>query len=412
MAFGWLGSQAVLYYVNSSTGRVGMISTTAPTAPTASNLRFVSVTPQRVYDTRNDIGIATGPVMGGTSRVVDVDTASTPPGTTAALVNITFTDATGPGYGQAWQTRTVRPDTSIINVVQPGETVANSAIVSLDANGTFMIGATATTHVLVDVMGYFTTSGGGSSGRFVPVGPTRLIDTRAAANATTNPYSVVGDHLDVQVLGRAGVPASGVGALVFTITALGGTDAIPGFATAYPQGVTRPVASNVNTLGGIADIRANLAMVPLGGGQLSVYLERVDDALIDVVGYITDTSVPGGTGSLYQAIAPQRVVDTRQPIGFGSLAAGGSATAVLTPPLPASATGVVHNLTVTNTAGWGYLTAAPAGAAVPVVSNANYVGPLQTRAALAVTPLPASGAVQFYSSNGTDLIVDVVGYFG
>jgi hypothetical protein len=412
MAFGWLGSQAVLYYVNSSTGRVGKIGFAPPTAPVSANLRFVPVTPQRVYDTRNGIGISAGPIMGGSTRVVDIDAIASPPaGTSAALVNITFADATGYGYGQAWQTRTARPATSIINVTQAGDAVANAAIVSLDAQLSFMVGATTTTNLIVDVLGFFT-SAGGAGGRFVPVPPTRLVDTRAPADATTNPYAPVGDHIDVQTLGKAGLPNSGIGALVFTVTALGSNDPVSGFATVYPAGVARPSSSNVNTLGGIADVRANLAIVPLGGsGQLSVYRERVDHVLIDIVGYMTDAGA-GSAGQLYQSIAPQRLVDSRLGVGFGSLGAGATGIADHTPPLPASASGVVQNITVTNTAGWGYVSAAPAGAALPIVSNVNHVGALQDRAALSITPLPGSGQVQYYSYNATDLVVDVVGYFG
>ena len=89
------------------------------------------------------------------------------------------------------------------------------------------------------------------------------------------------------IAGQLGVPAaSGIGAAVVVLTALGTTAAQSGFATAHPGGSAVPNASNVNTNGN-GDIRANLAVVPVAGdGSLSVTLERVDDVIVDVVGLL------------------------------------------------------------------------------------------------------------------------------
>ena len=69
-----------------------------------------------------------------------------------------------------------------------------------------------------------------------------------------------------------------------------------------------PNASNVNTNGN-GDIRANLAVVPVAAdGSLSVTLERVDDVLVDVVGYFTTASAPASASGLFTAVAPTRAV--------------------------------------------------------------------------------------------------------
>ena len=121
----------------------------------------------------------------------------------AALVNITVTNNAGWGFLEAWAPRSLRPPTSVVNVVQPGEDVANASVVTLDAEGRFVLHATMATDVVVDVLGWFsTTPGTATAGRFVPVDPGRLIDTRQPAGAqlpsgSTNPYVETAGRVDV-----------------------------------------------------------------------------------------------------------------------------------------------------------------------------------------------------------------------
>ena len=58
-----------------------------------------------------------------------------------ALVNITVTN-TPAGFLGGVSTRSLRPPTSVVNVVQPGEDVANASVVTLDAEGRFVLHAT------------------------------------------------------------------------------------------------------------------------------------------------------------------------------------------------------------------------------------------------------------------------------
>jgi hypothetical protein len=77
--------------------------------------------------------------------------------------------------------------------------------------------------------------------------------------------------------------------------------------------------------------------------------------------------------------------------------------------VPNGATGVAQNITLAGTWGGGYVTAWPSGP-WPLVSNVNSTKPGQVRAALAFTKL-AGGSSRFYSFSGTELVVDVFGYF-
>jgi hypothetical protein len=75
---------------------------------------------------------------------------------------------------------------------------------------------------------------------------------------------------------------------------------------------------------------------------------------------------------------------------------------------------VALNITVTNPKGTGFLTAYPDGGATPDASNVNYVKG-HTVANSAVVPVAADGRIDISNggaqASGTDVIVDVVGYY-
>ena len=76
----------------------------------------------------------------------------------------------------------------------------------------------------------------------------------------------------------------------------------------WPTGQPQPLVSTLNDIPGT--IIANAAIVPAGtGGEISVYPTNDTDLIIDINGYFAPPG-PGGL-SLY-AVAPCRVIDTRQ----------------------------------------------------------------------------------------------------
>ncbi|HWM19357.1 MAG TPA: hypothetical protein VNO51_06700, partial [Ilumatobacteraceae bacterium] len=394
-------------------------------SPTPSNLAFSAIAPTRAYDTRTGLGVTAGDVRSDTTRLIDLPA---PASAQAALVNITVTNNAGWGFLEAWAPRSLRSTTSVVNVVQPGEDVANASVVTLDAQGRFVLHATMATDVVVDVLGWFSaTPGTATAGRFVPVEPGRLIDTRQPAGAqlasgSNNPYVEAAGRVDLPVAGQLGVPAAAdVSAAVVVLTALGTSAPQSGFATAHAGGSSAPDASNVNTNGN-GDIRANLAVVPVGSdGSMSVTLARVDDVLVDVVGYFTTSSAPASASGLFTAVAPTRIYDERPkgPVGPPNpppAPAGGTLTldfddAWILLPAVSGALAVLQNLTITATTGFDFVTAFPGGVVVPEVSNVNATGVDHTRAALAVTKLGPGSTVSYFTFGESMLIIDVFGYF-
>jgi hypothetical protein len=137
----------------------------------------------------------------------------------------------------------------------------------------------------------------------------------------------------------------------------------------------------------------------------------------------------GGGGDVTPAVpfvgyAPCRLVDTRTttipnfPAGYGppALAAGSPRNFDLNNQpncvgIPAGVEAYSLNITVTNTLGPGFILIYPQGGAQPPVSTLNYLAG-QTVANAAIVPAGTGGGVTVIAGvSGTDLIIDINGYF-
>jgi hypothetical protein len=79
--------------------------------------------------------------------------------------------------------------------------------------------------------------------------------------------------------------------------------------------------------------------------------------------------------------------------------------------VPATASAVVANVTVTGTTAGSYLTVYPATSARPLASDLNWT-PGKTVPNLVVAELGTNGALGIYNAQGsTDVIIDVAGWF-
>jgi hypothetical protein len=124
--------------------------------------------------------------------------------------------------------------------------------------------------------------------------------------------------------------------------------------------------------------------------------------------------LPGAATSVYVPVSPQRVFDTRQPGPLGGFVpAGGTISAQFAgvAGVPADATAVAFNLTITQSGGSGFVTAYPSGTAQPLASNLNTVRAGQDVPNFVMVPLGADGKVNFFTYGGGHLLADVAGYF-
>jgi hypothetical protein len=245
--------------------------------------------------------------------------------------------------------------------------------------------------------------------KFVPVPPKRILDTRDGLGAPARPIGV-GGQIDLQVAGVAGLPSSGVAAVILNVTATEAAQA--GYVSVYPSGTRRPTVSSLNLEAG--QTAANLVTVKVGtNGKVTLFSSGGTHLIADVAGYYIP-AVTSSDGRL-QTAGPERILDTR--IGLGAaqarVPAGGSIDLHVTGrgSVPtAGVSAVVLNITGDQASADGYVTVWPTGMDRPVVSNLNLVAG-ETRANLVVVPLGADGQVSLFSSGGTALIADVAGWF-
>ena len=242
----------------------------------------------------------------------------------------------------------------------------------------------------------------GVTSRYLPVGPVRVADTRSPARGGYTKLDA--STIRVPVAGRGGAPGTATAA-VLTITATQSRGV--GYVTVYPAGSARPDTSTLN-LNGPGQTVANTTLIPLGGGGVDIYVSVGVDLLIDLAGAFVPADASATAGRFVGLPAGStRVTDTR---GGRPVAANASMRVARPSFVPADATAIVANLTVTGSFGAGFWTAWPAGAPRPDASVLNTEAPGQTRAALTIIPVNGVG-FDVYASTGGHLIVDVAGYF-
>lgn len=131
------------------------------------------------------------------------------------------------------------------------------------------------------------------------------------------------------------------------------------------------------------------------------------------------TQVRGSAPAGFTGVRPQRLLDTRAGVGAptGKVGPGGtldlavSGQTTSAGPVPATATAVVLNVTVTAPTASTDVRAYPAGAAVPTVSNLNAPAG-STVPNLVTVPLGADGRVTLRNSSGTvHLVADLAGWY-
>ncbi|MFC1404867.1 MULTISPECIES: hypothetical protein [Streptacidiphilus] len=241
---------------------------------------------------------------------------------------------------------------------------------------------------------------------YVPVAPTRVLDTRSGTGGFNRPLGA-GGSLALPVAGRAGVPSSGVGAVVLNVTATGAT--LSSWMSVYPDGQPRPTVSNLNF--GKGRTVANLVTVPVVDGQVDLYNAYGSvNAVADLVGYYTTAA----TGSTFVSSGPTRVLDTRTGTGTPKqqLAAGKAIPLQIAGVngAPEKVTAVAMNVTATGSTQGGYITAYPDGQARPTTSTVNFAAK-QTTPNLAIVPV-VDGKIDFYNGFGSvDVVADITGYF-
>jgi hypothetical protein len=165
--------------------------------------------------------------------------------------------------------RRQRPPGCVEPELRRGQTVPNLVIAPVGANGKVDLynGSAGTVQRIADVSGYYRSGTPTVAGAFGSLVLSRLLDTR---NGVGVPKAAVaaGGTVHLQVLGRGGVPVSGVSAVVLNVTVTAPTK--PGYLTVYGDGSARPGASNLNFVAG--QTVPNLVIAAVGAnGKVDLY---------------------------------------------------------------------------------------------------------------------------------------------
>jgi hypothetical protein len=233
--------------------------------------RLFTVVPDRVLDTR----VGGTPV--GTRQAIDVQIAGTarvPVGATAAVLNVTATEAIGPGFLTVFPSDRAQPLVSSVNF-EAGVARPNSVLAPIGADGKIKVYASAQTHVIVDVMGWF---GAAGQAEYVEIPSTRMLDTRLPNN--TGAKLAAGGTIHLPIVGQIVPPNARSVVLNVTATEPGAA----GFLTVYPGNAPRPPTSNVNYRAG--QTIPNAVIVGLGpAGTIDIFSSATTHVIVDVVGY-------------------------------------------------------------------------------------------------------------------------------
>lgn len=346
---------------------------------------FTATGPERLADTRSGTGYTR--LDACTIRVQVAGRAGVPATAVAAALTVTVDAAVSDGWAAAWPTGTEWSGVSNLNV-RAGETRANSAIVQLGAGGAVDLYTSACgSAVIVDVTGSFAPAARATAGRLVPLSPARVHDATVVAGSTLT--------LSPEALG---VPADAV-AVAVNVTI--DRSAAGGYATAWGAGAPQPGSSMLNT-DRPGQTRAATAIVPITPAGVSIWQNIGGRLIVDVSGYLTGPGAPPGVRGLFRPQAPARVHDDR-PARHGP----GEWSAV--PWATTGVTAVAANVTITDTAGAGYLSVASEPGPV-VTSTVNASGPADSVANLAIVPTAGSLAVHTGDA-AASTIIDVAGVF-
>ena len=245
--------------------------------------RFHALNPSRYFDTR----ATNTPFLQNQTRGFKVTGRNGVPdaGVTAVAMNVTVADSTLGGYVTVFPGDVgAPPGTSNVNFL-PGMTIPNQVIVRVPSSGLVnFYNAFGAVHVIADVVGWYDDNRVTESGRFVPVNPTRMLDTRIFGGPVFG-----GTTRFMQVAGQGPIPAVGAGAIVMNVTATEPSEV--SFLTVHPDGTFPPNASNLNFVGG--QTIPNHVIVKLGGptGAARIFNRfGAVQVVADVAGYFTEVT--------------------------------------------------------------------------------------------------------------------------
>ena len=273
-----------------ATVRVDVDGYFAPGAPASPGM-FGVVSPLRV---------ATALTVGaGRTAAVTVTGSGGVPSTAAVVAaNVSLAAPSGEGTLTVYPSGTTRPDTQSV-LFTAGRPSVTFGVVRVGTAGQVAVANASTVPVTVDisVLGYYLRGTPVVGQAFTKAAPARVVGAAQGPNPP-DVTATADSAVTALVEGVAGIPATGVSAVVLMVSASGATK--PGYLTAFAAGAPRPQTPFVE----FAPSRpaSDLVVVPLSpNGRITLYNASAGSVQVraDVVGYYK-------TASRLTWTAPQR----------------------------------------------------------------------------------------------------------
>ena len=366
----------------------------------------------RLLDTRNGTGGYSTPMPAGSVRTVTTAGRVGIPSSGVSAVALTLT-AVGAGTIGAVSVAPgdVATPSGAALVFNPGDSISNTALVALHADGALHVLADHAVNLIIDVQGYFTAGSATAPGGFVAVDQARLADTRSGLGI--EPAKVTtGGAVTLQAAGVAGVQAE-ASAIYANITVLNQTSI--GYLHVYAADQSAP---STGALDFDDSATAQSVAIPLsadGKFKVQVGAGGPVDLLIDIQGYFTPTATTGVFTPAAVHLLDTRVAPVRTLAGNSvtKLSVAGVAG------IPAVADGLgavalnLRTILPASGAASGYLRLWPADQVEPATSNVNYTTQNTYRTDLAIVAPAADGTINIRNGGPgpVDLVVDVQGWF-
>lgn len=362
----------------------------SPTGGTLPDAGFVPVQASRLLDTRNPAqGGANGMLAGGRAVTVDVG-ALAPPDTTSVALSVTAVAPCQNGFLAVYACGPLPPISSMNYAA--GRTTSTMTVAALTGT-TFCVYSSATTDVVVDVVGAFTPDGA----LFHPISATpwaNSLGTSWQVPIVTGPYHS-GYQINIPVAGQGPVPADATAAAV-TVAAVNATSA--GNISLYPGpcSPTPPGTATVTTFLGRSAVADTIVPIGPNGGICAIVGGASMHMTLTVKGYFGSATA---NGLAYRSEAPIRRLDTRS----GARVAAGATVGVV------SSGWSLSNVAAISPTGYGLLINSPCSAPVGVWQVYGYVNEVVSSASFIG---PGSNSQECYApTQPTHIVVDTIGRF-
>ncbi len=331
---------------------LAVAASSSPAAPVSAQVslgaggEYHPLTPTRIFDSRTGIndpapGTKSTSPQGSTFDVGILGQGGIPTDAAtvlAVVANVTVVGSSLDGFLSIYPAGAAPGESSLVNFGRV-EAVPNLAVLGIGDGGRSTISlvtpnGNGAAHVLIDVFGWISTSQyvdtADSGARFVPIAPSRALDTRSAPTPPSWRGGTLGtfDQLTLPIRGANGVvpnAANVTGVMVNVTAANNQPGSVPNFLAVTPNDTAQnvePTTSVTNV--GPGQIKANMAIVPVGAdGAIRIFNRSGSThVIVDILGYLESGAADTTRdGRVIPLDAPFRVFDTRQQ-AFGAAPLG------------------------------------------------------------------------------------------